>query len=244
MNAPADGTVPPSVITAADGSTTPYDYQGITTSKGQDTYVINNVWRPVPGWNQTLYAWDPGDWHVVANMPAGSTDVLSYPCTQQYYTTAQNTPEPLSNFARLTSSYAVTYSSLAAPNDVEAAYDIWTGIGASNFAQEIMIWNSNQTTPGLPPAGSPVESTTIDGTSYQVWSTSGKGENAAGGTITLLSDSKSQDVNILADLLWLEAHGYIPSGSGLNQINYGWEIRSTGGRDQAFGVSDFTISSS
>jgi len=244
VTTPAGAAAEPAVIAAADGSTTPYDYAGITTSNGRDTYVINNVWRPVPGWNQTLYAWNPGNWYVVANMPAGNTDVLSYPCTQQYYTTAENTPAPLSDFTSISSTYAVTYSSLAAPNDAEAAYDIWTGVGSSNFTQEIMIWNSNQTTPGLPPAGTVVDNAAIDGTAYQVWSTSGKDQNAAGGTITLLSSSTSQDVNILADLLWLEAHGYIPPGSGLNQINYGWEIRSTGGRDQKFGVTGFTISSS
>jgi hypothetical protein len=51
-------------------------------------------------------------------------------------------------------------------------------------------------------------------------------------------------VNVLADLDWLESNGYMPAGSGLNQIDFGWEICSTGGTAQTFTMSNFGIQAS
>ena len=39
-------------------------------------------------------------------------------------------------------------------------------------------------------------------------------------------------------LTWLESHGYLPANSGLNQIDYGFEICSTHGA-ATFAVSQF-----
>jgi hypothetical protein len=50
-------------------------------------------------------------------------------------------------------------------------------------------------------------------------------------------------VDILSMLTWLESHGYVPAGSGLNQIDYGFEICSTTGAE-TFTVSQFSIKSS
>jgi hypothetical protein len=67
-----------------------------------------------------------------------------------------------------------------------------------------------------------------------------------GGTelIWYLSSSNEQGgvVNILSMLTWLESHGYIPAGSGLNQIDYGFEICSTPG-PETFTLSQFAIKS-
>ena len=43
-------------------------------------------------------------------------------------------------------------------------------------------------------------------------------------------------------LTWLENHGYLPKGSTLGLIGYGWEIASTGGQSETFAVSRFSIS--
>jgi len=51
----------------------------------------------------------------------------------------------------------------------------------------------------------------------------------------------SGSVDILAMLTWEENHGYIPAGSGLNGIDYTFEICSTGGTNQKFQVNSFSI---
>ena len=48
---------------------------------------------------------------------------------------------------------------------------------------------------------------------------------------------------MLARLTWLESHGYLAAGSGLNQIDYGFEICSTPSAE-TFAVSQYGIKSS
>jgi len=39
----------------------------------------------------------------------------------------------------------------------------------------------------------------------------------------------------------LVSHGYLPSGTGLYLVGYGWEICSTGGQNETFHVNNFSI---
>jgi hypothetical protein len=52
----------------------------------------------------------------------------------------------------------------------------------------------------------------------------------------------SGTVDVLSMLTWLESHGYLPANSGVNQIDYGFEICSTPGAE-TFSVSQFAIKS-
>jgi hypothetical protein len=198
------------------------------------------VWNPISGASQTLTAYSPGDWSVSANMPASNTAVVSYPDTQQIYTTTSDNPDPLSGFSSITSSYTESGPS-GSGDDYEAAYDIWAGTGSNDYAQEIMIWVDNH---GQTPAGSQVASATIGGVGYQIWSTSGA--KALGNPVSMVLDSNQSagSVNILDDLNWLESNGYMPAGSGLNQIDFGWEICSTGGVAETFTLSQYGIDAS
>jgi hypothetical protein len=173
-------------------------------------------------------------------MPASNTAVVSYPDTQQLYTTEGNTPKPLTSFNSITSSCAETGPATSG-DDWEAAYDIWAGAGSSNYTQEIMIWVDNH---GQRPAGSVVASATIDGVGYKVWSTGKAG--AVGNRVSMVLDSNqaSGSVTVLDDLNWLKSNGYMPAGSGLNQVDFGFELCSTGGAAQTFSVSQFGIKSS
>jgi hypothetical protein len=241
--APADPPSSPAaqgkacVTSALNGTCGPYSYSGISGSNGTQTNVIQDVWNPIMGASQTLTASSPGNWSVSANMPSGNTAVVSYPDTQQIYTTTKNTPNPLSGYASITSSYAGN-SPAGGHDDYEAAYDIWTGTGSNNYAQEIMIWVDNH---GQHPAGSAVAAATIDGVGYKIWSTSKAG--AVGNTVSMVlnSNQPAGSVNILDNLKWLESNGYMPAGSGLNQIDFGWEICSTGGAAETFTLSQYGI---
>ncbi len=61
------------------------------------------------------------------------------------------------------------------------------------------------------------------------------------GGLRHLGNEQSGSVDVLAMLNWLVAHGYLPKNSGLSLIGYGWEICSTGGQNEIFQVSNFSI---
>jgi hypothetical protein len=225
------------VTTSISGDCGPYDYSAISGSNGYSTYVAQDMWNPISGAFQTLTATGPGTWKVSANMPASNTAVVSYPDTQQIYTTSNNTPEPLSNFSSITSSYAES-GPAGSHDDYEAAYDIWASTGSSSNNQEIMIWVDDH---GQTPAGSDVAAATIDGAGYKIWSTSGAGAVGKTVSMTLNSNQPSGSVSLLDDLNWLKSHGYMPAGSGLSQVDFGFEICSTGGVAETFTVSQYGI---
>jgi len=225
----------PCVTSSDNGSCGPYTDAVISGSGG--THVIQDIWNPINGATQTLTASSPGDWSVLADMPASNTAVVSYPDIQQIYTTISNTPNPLSGYSSITGSYTEN-GPASSGDDYEAAYDIWAGTGSHNYAQEIMIWVDNH---GQTPIGSVVASATIDGVGYKTWSTGKAGTVGKTESMVLNPDQPSGSVNILDDLKWLESNGYLPAGSGLNQVDFGWEICSTGGVPQTFTVSHYGL---
>jgi hypothetical protein len=238
------GTGPQCVTSAAHGTCGPYDYPAITGSGGSTTYVLNNMWGANSGTTQTLTAGGPGSWSVVANaQPAGSTAVQTYPDTQEIYTRTDNTPDPLSGFGSIISSFTEKMGT-AGSASAEAAYDIWLGQNSStNYADEVMIWNDqvNRGTCG----GATVKATASFGGSsgvpQQNWTLCKNGSEL----IWYLTSGNEQSgtVDVLSMLTWLESHGYLPAGSGLNQIDYGFEICSTPSLE-TFTVSQFSIKSS
>jgi hypothetical protein len=243
--APAGGAIPepapggpgaPCVTSAQNGGCGPYHYAGISGSDGYNTQIDQDMWNAIAGASQRLAAYNPGRWSVMADMPAGNTAVVSYPDVQEIYTTASNRPDPLSSFRSITSSFTAKGPGSGGGDDYEAAYDIWAGTGTNNGAQEIMIWVDNH---GQTPAGSKVATADIQGASYSVWSA---GRNPV--SLVLNSNKTSGTIDILAALDWLESHGYMPQGSGVNQINFGWEICSTGGSAKTFSVTRYKIKSS
>jgi hypothetical protein len=48
-------------------------------------------------------------------------------------------------------------------------------------------------------------------------------------------------VHILAMLRWLVRHHYESAGTRVGQIDFGWEICSTGGVAETFKVTDYTL---
>jgi hypothetical protein len=242
---PSSGTGTGCVTSAVHGSCGPFAYSGITGSSGSNTFVLNNMWNAKAGTTQTLTASNPGGWSVVANsQPPGSTAVQTYPDTQEIYTRPNDTPLPLSSFGSITSSFTEKMGA-ASGTSAEAAYDIWLGQSSStNYGNEVMIWNDqvNRGTCG----GATVETTATfggsNGVPQQNWTLC-----KFGGTelIWYLTSGNEQSgtVDVLSMLTWLESHGYLPAGSGLNQIDYGFEICSTPAAE-AFTVSGFSIKSS
>ena len=57
----------------------------------------------------------------------------------------------------------------------------------------------------------------------------------------VISDEQSGTVDILAVLHWLQSDEYVSSTADLGQIDFGWEICSTGGASETFTVSSYTL---
>jgi hypothetical protein len=226
------------VTSAAKGSCGPYLYPGITDSDGSNTTVGQDVWNPISGWSQTLYATNPGNWYATANLPADNTAVVSYPNIGESYDS-----NPLTGFSAIYSSFSENMNPTAATR-AEAAYDIWL----NNWNNEVMIQHDMVNRGG--PCGPVLATVSFGGNggvpvqswilcqygSEVIWQVAGSG-NVYG--------EHSGSVDILAMLTWLvNNQGYLPQGSSLTAIGYGFEVCSTGGVDENFQVESFTLTSS
>ena len=200
------------------------------------------MWGANSGTTQKLSVNDPGSWNVVANsQPAGSTAVQTYPDTQQIYTRSDNTPDPLSGFGSIISSFKEDMGG-GSGTSAEAAYDIWLGQNSStNYANEVMIWNdqANRGTCGGATVKAKARFGGSSGVPQQNWTLCKWGSSELIWYLTSGNES-SGTVDILSMLTWLESHGYLPANSGLNQIQYGFEICSTHGAAK-FTVSHFEV---
>jgi hypothetical protein len=219
------------------GKCGPYLYPAITSSDGSNTYVGQNVWGPIPGYTQTLYAQGPGSWYVKANGPASNTAVVSFPNTSQQ---SFGSPNKLTDFTAIYSSFSEKMPATSGTR-AEAAFDIWL----NNWADEVMIQHDmvNRGGPCSPvvktvmfggKGGVPVQSWNLcKYNSEIIWQVAG-----TGGVYGFHSGS----VDILAMLNWLVDNGHLPQGSALdNGLGYGFEICSTGGVDEDFEVTSFSI---
>jgi hypothetical protein len=229
------------------GNCGPYDYAGIMNSNGFNTYVANNCWGD-PNCKQTVTAHNPGDWSVTATEPAGNTAVRTYPNTSQLFNNwcgsgwgdcATATDTPISSLSSLSSTYAQTM-----PHDsatiAQAAWDIWL-TSNSGHPNEIMVWvdNVNRRSGGATQKAS-LNIGGQDWTLYQygagelIWSLGAPGTFAHQGSGT---------VDLLALLRWLQNNGYASSGARIGQIQFGWEICSTGGVSKTFTVNSYNLKS-
>jgi hypothetical protein len=215
------------VTSAAKANCGPFTYPQIEGTSSNPT-VGQDVWSPITGWQQTLYANSPGDWHVVANMPAGNTAVVSYPSSGSNYG-----DRPLSSFSAMYSSFSENMNATSGTS-AWAAYDIWL----NNGNNEVMIQHdfANQ---GACDTAATADFGGSGGVPVQHWNFCQYGSML---NWKLPGNEQSGSVDILAMLTWLENHGYLPKGSTLGLIGYGWEIASTGGQSETFRVSRFSIS--
>jgi hypothetical protein len=234
------GTGQACTTTAAKGTCGPYDsYPGITGYNTGRTNVSNNVWNPVTGWQQALTATSPGDWSVTANMPAGNTAVVSYPSSEVNFGQAGTTLSyPLSNFTSLASTFSESMPGQA-DTSAEAAYDVWggpSGQPGADWSDEVMI--QHDYSPGGPPRCDSSQTAATATFAGQQWGLCVFGTELIW---YLTVNEQSGTVDILAMLNWLIANGYLPADYGLEAIGYGFEIRSTGARDETFQVTGYTL---
>jgi hypothetical protein len=239
-----------------NGTCGPYSYSPVVMSNGYDTYVTNNCWAD-PACNYVQTTTDPGNWSVTGSEPSepgGNTPgncangVKSYPDVQQltnnwtgsgWNGSGTYTDTPISGLTSLTSSFAESMPHNTS-TVAQAAYDIWT-----NYSSDIMVWvdNVNRESGG---ATLLAASQAVGGQSFDVYRYGGAGGeiifslNGTGGTGTFANES-SGTVDILGVLAWVQSRGYA-SGTTIGQVDFGWEICSTGGVSEKFAVTSYGIS--
>ncbi len=223
------------VTSAGSGICGPYGYPPISNSNGYTTYVANNMWACGNGGcgPQILTAHHPGNWSVTSTQAGGNTAVLTYPDVQQVFTKTTNTDPAITAFASITSGFTETMNPRAG-TDAEAAYDLW--LGNTDGPKEIMIWVDNV---GRGSGGAQqIGTATVDGHAFTVY-------QYRGGEVifSLNRNEQSGTVDILATLKWLQSHGLVSAGAQLGQVDFGFEICSTGGKPEKFGVSRYSLTS-
>lgn len=224
---------------AAQGNCGPYLYRANTGSNGHNTYVGQDVWSPVNGWSQTLHSYTPGDWNVTAKLPAGIQQVVSFPNTSQQYNS-----RPLNDFGSMYSTFSENLRVDPNKGSVgEAGYDIWL----NHWADEVMIQTDfiGDNLRGRCDTDHKVITTVrfggTNGVPAENW-------NLCQFKSELIwqprtgTNFPSGKVNVLAMLQWLENHGngrYLPKNPKLIAVSYGFELCSTGGKEETFKVSSF-----
>jgi hypothetical protein len=183
--------------------------------------VSNDKWNPSAG-PQMIWANSYSDWGVQSDQAAGNTAVETYPAVEEDF---GNVPVLL--FPTITSSFTESMPDVRGL-DAEASVDVWL----NNFGIEVMIWVDNH---GQTPAGNIIGHVTISGQSFAVW------RRGPTYTFALNRNETSGRTNILASVKWLMRRGYVPRRSTLRQVDFGWEIASTGGRPQAFAVTNYWV---
>jgi hypothetical protein len=225
----------------------PYAYPLVTGSDGYNVNVQNDFWNYENSTNgaQVMYVASPKNWYVVANFPKGNTAVMTYPDSDAIY----NAP--------LISSYSYLYSSFgewmqtSRDSSVEAAYDIWL----NGYSNEVMIWTDidNRSLAGCTPLASQISFGGSNGIPEHVWNLCQYGgselvweldqPSLGRGTSDVFGITHGS-VDVLAMLTYLMNNGYLPTTTTLTQLEYGFEICSTGGANQIFQVNNWSVTAS
>jgi hypothetical protein len=239
---PQSGTCTTSSTSGECGPYSDAQIEGQGSGNQNKLQIGNNIWAPVSGASQTLYASSPADWHVVANMPSGNTGVVSYPSLSVDFHLENSSgtwyEQPLTNFKSMVSSFSETMNATSSTS-AWGAYDIWL----NNGNNEVMIQHDFANNG----ACTAIATATFGGSngvpsqpwhlckfgSEQVWKL-GENDNSK-------INETSGSVDVLGMLTWMENHGDLPQNSTIGLLGYGWEICSTGGKNETFQVNSFSL---
>jgi len=189
--------------------------------------VFNNEWNSSQAGPQRIWANSFGIWGVESSQPT-SPSVKTYPCVQMNYS-----GQALTSFTKLTSTFAESMPGASANYAAEAAYDIWL----DRYKVEVMIWMDNH---GRVPSGDILTRVKIGGQLFTIW------QSGADMFSFVLSGQPetSGRVDILSFINWLLSHRFLSRSDTMAQVNFGWEIASTGGARLNFSMQRYSLSSS
>lgn len=199
-----------------------------------DYYVQNNMWNASDySVSQKLAACSAGNWSVTATADDNEGDgaVKTYPNVHKDYHDWDSGKEPpLSQYSRLTSTFAATSPHTGVYN---VTYDIWlNGVPGD---REVMIWTENY---HQSPAGDRVAGgLRFSGMTWDLYATD---DNEYLAFIPSRPLTKGT-LDLKAFLDYLVKNGRVPANSTLGQICFGVEVVSTNGKPATFGVTNFSV---
>lgn len=189
-------------------------------------YTMNNdVWGSGAG-PQTMWANSGSNWGVTSDQPA-TNGVKSYPHAEF------DINRSLTALHGVSSKFNVTVPGTGVYN---TAYDVWL----NNNAYEVMLW-MNEVTAG--PLGSLQQTVTVGGFTWKFYA----GSNGANQVYSFIDTGQvsSGTVDVLAVLKWLQSAGrFGGSTATLGNVQFGWEISSTGGVNRTFTTNSYSVTSS
>ena len=164
----------------------------------------------------------------------------AYPDVQSIFTLPTDTYPPLSGYSSITSTFNATNPPDSQGN-WEQAYDIWLG----GYSNDIMIWVNTSDERGASSSygGATIDGqATIDGISYTLihYGTDAQPERM----LVMNTPESSGTVNITDVLAYLQSIGDIPTGVGVSEVNFGWEICHTDGQTLNFALNSYSLSAS
>jgi Flp pilus assembly protein TadB len=191
-----------------------------------DGYVVANNILSVKAGPQTIWAYTHKHWGVESNQPGGSS-LKSYPCVK---TTVEGNPQYSSlRFLRssFTESMPSTVSLVAS-----ATYTVWL----DNRQVQVAMWVDNH---NRKPGGKPIGEILFFKNDFMVY----KNSSTMYTFVLTGTQQTSGTVHLLSALRWLVHHGKLNTTDIVNEVDFGWQIASTGGTAQDFNVTRYGVSS-
>jgi hypothetical protein len=206
---------------------------------GKHYYADNNMWN-AGSYNvsQTMRVCSPGNWSVTARADNSSGDgaVKTYPNVHRDYHNWSTGHEPrLSAFSSITSKFASRSPHVGIYN---GAYDVWLNGVADSGSTELMIWTDNHR---QVPSGRVVKKgLEFSRRTWKLWATDDHRYLA----FVPNRPVRHGTMALKKRFAYLTAHGYLPQGSTLGQVDFGYEIVSTNGSPHKFKIDRFSVRSS
>jgi hypothetical protein len=213
-----------------------------------------------------------GSWYAIDNFPAGETEIWTYPNSDPIYSGYANSNIDDFQYIVSSYSENMEQYLNPSTTDAEAAYDIWLnnynnevmiwvdqsnrggagyfGCNSTPAVTGIQFGGSN----GVPVSLWDLDECSSGSTGEQIWLRDQAAEPGIGSATVYGIPSGSVDV--LAMLEWMQNNEkcttrrgvqtcapYLPATSNLVQLEFGFEVASTGGQNEEFGVNGFSVSS-
>jgi hypothetical protein len=225
------------------------DFAGISPGSGRPRSrgieVDQNIWNSdttsCKGSTQTLSANSPEDYQVVANYPAHNTAICSYPNVWPH-----DASGAVNSYSQITSSFNESFPHNA-QTAAHAMFDLWF----NNWSYEVMVQydfsNDGACEGSWPEVKTNVTFGGTDGVPSQAWHLcTGNGGKSLVWKLGAADGAQEQSessgtVDLLPMLKYLERKGYLPANAKWTAISMGWEIASTGGKNETFSGAGFTV---
>jgi len=201
-------------------------------------YADSDMWN-AEGYDvtQTMRVCSHGNWSVDVKADDSAHDgaVKTYPNVHRDYHDWGTGHEPrLSAFRSISSTFASRSPGVGV---YDGAYDIWLNGVADSGSTELMIWTDNH---HQTPAGKVVaRHLDFSHRTWKLWATTDRSY------LAFVPDRPLHHGRIALGkrFSYLVSHHYLPQGSTLGQVCFGYEMVSTDGTTQHFKVDRFAVTS-